>query len=73
MAWPSPLDTCVFTVDCEIADIPPDDGTRMTARAVMHQGIFENPFSEFWTEPNAKSQGHVAIIGHVFWLCDFLE
>jgi hypothetical protein len=41
----TPLDTCGFAVDCGIADIPPADGTRIAARAVAHQGIFENAFS----------------------------
>jgi hypothetical protein len=27
----TPLDTCVFAVDCGIADIPPADGTRIMA------------------------------------------
>jgi hypothetical protein len=40
-----PQNTRGFAVDCGIADIPPSDGTRMTARAVAHQGIFENAFS----------------------------
>jgi hypothetical protein len=36
--------------DCGISDLPLADCARMMATAVVHQGIFEDPFSEEWTE-----------------------
>jgi hypothetical protein len=43
----------------------------MTATAVAHQGIFENPFADEWTELEPESQAHTAIIDQVIKLCDF--
>jgi hypothetical protein len=32
--------------DCGIDDLPPAGSARMTETVVMHQGIFENAFTE---------------------------
>jgi hypothetical protein len=71
MANTTPPDSygCVF--DCGIVDHPPADCSRMTATAVTHQGIFENPVADEWTELELESQAHKAIIDQVIKLCDF--
>jgi hypothetical protein len=66
MVKTTPPDSSGYFVDCGIADIPAD-GTR----AVAHQGIFENPFTEEWTEAKTESQGRMAIIDYATWSCDF--
>jgi hypothetical protein len=62
----TPPDSSGYSVDCGISDILSPDFTR----AVAHQGIFENPLAEEWTESKIESQGRTAIIDHVIWLCD---
>jgi hypothetical protein len=66
-----PPDTYGFAVDCGIADIPPSDGTRMTSRAVAHQGIFENAFTNEWTASQPYPSTHTPIIDQEIKLCDF--
>jgi hypothetical protein len=67
----TPPDSYGYVVDCGIVDHPPADCSRMTATAVAHQGIFENPFADEWTELELESQAHTAIIDQVIKLCDF--
>jgi hypothetical protein len=43
----------------------------MMATAVMHHGIFENPFADEWTEAEMERQAHTEILDHVIQLCDF--
>jgi hypothetical protein len=35
-------------------DLPPADFARMTTTAVMHHGIFENPFADEWMEAETE-------------------
>jgi hypothetical protein len=67
----TPPDSYGYVADCGIVDHPPADCSRMTATDVAHQGIFENPFSDEWTELELESQAHTAIIDQVIKLCDF--
>jgi hypothetical protein len=57
--------------DCGISDLPPDDCARMMATAVVHQGIFEDPFSDEWTERGPEFQASLAFIDHIIQICDF--
>jgi hypothetical protein len=67
----TPPDSSGYAVDCGIADLPLDDCSRMTAKSVVHQGIFANDFADEWTEPEPESQAHSTIIDHVIKVCDF--
>jgi hypothetical protein len=51
--------------DCGMVDLPLADCARMTATAVMNQGIFAVAFSEEWTEAEPESQAHTVVIDHV--------
>jgi hypothetical protein len=57
--------------DCGISDLPLSDCARMMATAVLHQGIFEDPFSEEWKEAEPESQAVTVVIDHIIRLCDF--
>jgi hypothetical protein len=57
--------------DCGISDLPPVDCARMMAIAVVHQGIFEDRFSEEWTEGRPEFKSSSAIIDHIIQICDF--
>jgi hypothetical protein len=67
----TPPDSYGDVVDCGIVDHPLADCSRMTATAVAHQGSFENPFADEWTELEPESQARTAIIDQVIKLCDF--
>jgi hypothetical protein len=67
----TPPDSYGDVVDCGIVDPPPADCSRMTATAVEHQGIFENPCADKWTDLKPESQAHTVIIDQVIKLCDF--
>jgi hypothetical protein len=51
----TPPDSFGYVVDCGIVDHLPADCSRMTATAEAHQGIFENPFADEWTELELES------------------
>jgi hypothetical protein len=57
--------------DCGISDHVLADCARMMATAVVHQGIFEDAFSDEWTEPEPEFHTHIAIIDHIIQICDF--
>jgi hypothetical protein len=58
-------------VDRLIVDLPPDDCSRLTETAVVHQDIFSNAFADEWMEPEPESQSHSEIIDPVLEVCDF--
>jgi hypothetical protein len=60
-----------YVDNCGIDDIAPADYEGMKATAVVHRGIFENPFAAEWTEAEPESLAQTAIIDHVMHLCDF--
>jgi hypothetical protein len=60
-----------FVGDSGIKDLLLVVCARMKATDVVHQGIFESPFSEEWSETDPESQGHAVVIYHIIWLCDF--
>jgi hypothetical protein len=57
--------------DCGISDLLPSDCAKMMETAVVHQGIFEDAFSDEWTEPEPESHTCTAIIDHIIQICDF--
>jgi hypothetical protein len=60
-----------YVDNCGIDDITPADCEGMTATAVVHHGIFENPFAEEGTEAEPGSLAQTAIIDHVIHICGF--
>jgi hypothetical protein len=57
---------------CGISDLLLADCARVMATAVVHQGIFEDAFSDEWTEPpEPESDSRTEIIDHIIQICDF--
>jgi hypothetical protein len=54
-----------------VSEVLPYDCSRITATAVVHQGISANAFADEWTEPESESLAHSTIIDHVIKVCDF--
>jgi hypothetical protein len=71
MVKTTPPDLSGCADDCGMIDLPPADCARMTATAVMNQGIFANVFSEVWPEGELESHACTVVIDHIFQLCDF--
>jgi hypothetical protein len=57
--------------DCGISDLLLAECARVMATAVVHQGSFEDAFSDEWTEPEPESHTCTAIIDHIIQICDF--